>query len=327
MSETRLPRQVREQSERIRALQEQQRGTDDPNSPPPAAPAGEPAASAAPSETPSPAPAPRSASSDLQPFGDPHLDDDPRAKDPMYWRQRLNILQSFHKRDRQAHDRREAELNKQIEELQEQLRSKPSEPQAQQMDLGTYFTPEQIERFGQEQCEAMASAAEASARKTVATMIDAEVKPIREREKANTQRQAEDRLREFEEGLAALVPNFREVDETPEWREQWLQQADPHTGDLRQEILNKLCRAYDVARVAKMFQAFAAERAAGAPPAPPVVPPRAAGQGNAPPPPPPIGGYPSSAEIKDYYKRSALGKVKDAERVAFEARLSTRAAA
>jgi hypothetical protein len=55
---------------------------------------------------------------------------------------------------------------------------------------------------------------------------------------------------------------------------------------------------------------------------PPVAPPPAgAGGPDTPPAAATRSGYPTPAEIKDFYKRAGLGKVSDAERTTFEARL------
>jgi hypothetical protein len=76
-------------------------------------------------------------------------------------------------------------------------------------------------------------------------------------------------------------------------------------------------------KVAKLFKDYLASKA---PPPPPVA---AVGRGAAPADELPPGDAietqpPSPAEIKEFYKRSALGKVTDQQRASFEARLKLR---
>ena len=59
-------------------------------------------------------------------------------------------------------------------------------------------------------------------------------------------------------------------------------------------------------------------------PTPPIAAGATGGNGGDVPPGSPVLAYPTSTEIKDFYKRSALGKVKDKERQEFEARMQAK---
>ena len=132
-----------------------------------------------------------------------------------------------------------------------------------------------------------------------------------------------DRDNAFIEKLYELAPDLDDKDEN--WLA-WLAQEDEATGLQRQVILTQHVAKRDPIKAAKMHAQWKASTAAPAPPAPPVSP---SGSGAAPagldPRQPTMLKAPTQAEIKDFYKRASLGRVTDAQRVEFEARLKLRA--
>lgn len=304
-NEVRLPRAVVERSARIQAdLDARQAQRESELSPPAPAPAA---------ETP-PAPTPPAA--------------DPRKDDPRYWEQRHKVTEGLLRVERegrisdaQTASQRIAELNAQIQSLQAGAPAAPT-------DVSRFFTPEQVEKFGEEQCRVMATAAEAAADVKIQAMqsrLEAQMQPLVEARKQDQTDAATRKRQDFEDALTAAYPTWRTVDVTPEWHA-WLAQTDESSGLVRQSILHSHGQRHDANRIATMFRQYEESTRA---PAPPVAPHGTAGNGggNAPPPPQAAqGGYPSQSEIKDFFKRSALGKVKDEERIAFEARLKPRTA-
>lgn len=314
-NQTQLPRAVRAQMARVNALLETKRPDD------------APPASGAPSSTTTP-PAEGGAPTPQPPAAPPTAPSaDPRETDPTYWRQRFKVTEGML---RQAHERHAAEIERRDEELQ-QLRAKVRELEAnrepqQKADLTAFFTPEQIDRFGEDQCQAMATAALKAASQQAEQLFEAQVKPIQERSQAEAQKRHEAKTAAFWERLTELYPAWETTNAKPEWLT-WLQGEDPATGMVLDSILQTHFRALDADKVALMFQRF---EKANAKPTPPVQPAGAGGGGSGTPPandPAAAKGYPSAAEIKDFYKRSALRKVSDKERVEFEARLRLKAAA
>lgn len=250
---------------------------------------------------------------------------DPRENDPAYWRQRFNVTAGVLKTERDARKAEAAETNRKLTELQEQVRIlQASAPLIEtKMDLTRFFTPAQIEQFGEEQCEAMAKAANASAQAAVQQAIEAEVKPLREQQERTRTQTVEDRKQAFTDKLTELVPNYAEIDTDPAWLA-WLAQDDEATGLERQAILNTHINALNAPKVAKVFTDFLKSKAPRQ--SPPVV-----GKGNgagpsgdAPPVSTAAAKAPTDAEVKDFFKRATLGKVKDTERVEFEARMKLR---
>lgn len=294
-NETRLPRPILRMTEELRAKYE---------SKPAATETVEPAATPAPESVEQPQAA------------------DPRESDVGYWKQRFKVTEGVLRAERERSQTAIGALRQQISELQEQVRSlQATKPSEEKIDIGAYFTPDQIEQFGEEHCQAMAEAAHKAAIRQAQAAIEAEIKPLKERQKAEADDAATVRQQRFYDALAAEVPDYLEIDQTDGWRE-WLAQEDPATGMVRQEILNTHAGAQNAAKVAAMFKRYLKDTKPKTP-EPPIAPHGTASNagGSSTAAQAPAQGAPSRAEIKAYYTRAAMGKVSDAERTAFEARL------
>jgi hypothetical protein len=68
--------------------------------------------------------------------------------------------------------------------------------------------------------------------------------------------------RNLNQQLDAQLPNWREIDASPGWR-QWLSMPDPLSGIQRQRLLNDAIQQGTVHRVIGFFRGFQAEQAAG----------------------------------------------------------------
>lgn len=292
-----LPRAVRRQLERLEQRNEPQQPDD---APPPEADAAK-GASADPAPVP---PATQDRESTLE-----------------YWKQRFKVTEGILRRERSDWDRERETLLQQIDDLRSQLATAGTgaATNPDDIDLGQFFTPEQIEQFGEDQCALMARTAMAITKTELNKQIAAHIQPLKQRQEREEEDEATRARREFHDKLAALVPDYQEIDASDEWK-LWLAEVDEATGMTRQEILNAKIRRKGAQGAAEMFEAF--KQAQETPPAPPVSPSSSGGQPQAPVPTALASkGYPSAAEIKDFYKRSAIGKVSDKERSEFEARL------
>lgn len=319
-NETRLPRAVLRRSAAIQARLDAAKPPAEPeNTDPSAAPTG-----AAPAEPPPAPPAPPA------PAGDP------RETDPAYWKQRFSVTQGLLNSERQAHVATARERDQQITELRGQIAGlQATSAPAATIDLTKYFTPDQIERFGEEQCEVMARTAITAAAASAKDLIDAEVRPLKQQRETAQADDARARQNAFLDALTEVWPTWRADDEDPRWK-LWLTETDDSTGLVRDSILQQHLAAHRAAPIARMFDAWTKSEAAASAPAPaaPVPAPRpqppvapsgsGAASAAAPAAPAPAGGAPTDAEVRDFYKRSALGKVKDTERVAFDARMRLR---
>lgn len=289
----------------------------------------EPPAAAAPSDAPN---APAAAVPDANAPKAPATPEDPRHSDPTYWKHRFEAVAG---RLRAREDEHKAALSA-LRQESDQLRSEilrlqqaapASAPQAT-VKLEEFFSPEQIKNLGEEDATAMAQAAVAAAMKIARETVANEIKPLLTRQQEDSEAQAKRQVAEFEEAIEEAIPNYRVLDKDEGWLT-WLDGEDESTGMVRQEILTRHCARLDAPKVIKMFQTYLALAAPPAPPAPPVTPAGSgASGGDTPPAPAQRGtGYPSQAEIRDFYRRSATKKptdpgfVTDKERADFEARL------
>jgi hypothetical protein len=120
--------------------------------------------------------------------------------------------------------------------------------------------------------------------------------------------------------LTELQPDWQEVDLTDGWRA-WLAETDDATGFQRQEILTRHNTANNAQGCARLFKQYLSSKPKSAVQAPPVQP---AGTGasavsTGTPPAPQAAFNPTQAEVKDFYKRAAIGRASDAERAKFDA--------
>lgn len=303
-SNVRLPRAVRERSARIAAMLE-------PQADPPAAqtpPADEPVIAAA---EPSPPPAPPAA---------PEPPADPRESDPQYWAQRFRVTQGMLDRERRERVADQERVQREMTDLREQLRTaQQQQPTPSKIDISQFFTPEQIEQYGPEQCETLASVAIKAAREETQSAITARLKPLEDQRTQDAEQAERNKRMAFLQGLAEAVPDYEAIDATDGWK-LWLAEEEALTGEPRQYALNRHVERGRADLAAGMFNAYKATLYA------PSAPPVSAGNRAGPPAEPPASnvpakGYPTPAEIREFYKRASIGKVKDAERSAFEARL------
>lgn len=339
-SETLLPRAVRRQmqgvNDRLAA-----------RSAAAAAPATEPTpAAAAPtapndSTTAAPGAAPGPNAAPAQPAV-PAATADPRENDPAYWRERFRVMQGINDKLRKDHadtlearDREVADLRQRLETLEQGSRT-PA-PSGDKLDLSLFFTPDQIDKFGNDQCEAMARAAIAAAGQQAQRIIDAEVKPLKERAKDADASKVKERQAAFwktlDESIAKIPAagnrTIWEINAEPAWLEFLAAPADD--GEARQVALDRYQRALNAQGIAKLVAEYL-KQATPTPPVPNVAPGGGAGPG---------GdqhhssqatvsgkGYPTSAEFQDYSKRAATIRnprdprfVTSQEREEMEARL------
>jgi cell division septum initiation protein DivIVA len=312
-NETRLPRAVLRRSQAVEARIAAQRE-----------PKPEPAEGETPPAQPDVAPA--------APPADPKppaaAAGDPRESDPLYWKQRFNVVSGVLRTERETHQTEVRGLYQQIDELEGKLaeaEAKVTEsPSSSKTDPGKYFTPEQIEQIGEEEATAIAATAERAAREAAQAAVEKVVKPLQAREQRQASEEVKSQKRAFTDQLAELVPNYVEIDKTEGWQE-WLAEFDDVLGEQRQEKLTRLTTKLNAVGVSKMFNEYlkTLER-----PAPPITPHgEGANTGGEPPSQPDVRAVtaPSDKEVKDFFKRAALGKVTAQERVEFEARRKLRA--
>ena len=246
---------------------------------------------------------------------------DPRESDPAYWKQRFKVTEGVLKAERERAQQQVASHRQQVSELQEQIRTLQASPTApaEAIDLSAYFTPEQIEAYGEEQCMVVATAADKAAKVSAQKAIDAAVAPLRQRQ---VQEDEDATLRDrnkFIHDLTKELPEWQEIDAQDAWKA-WLAQIDDATGFERQAILTRHNTANNVAGVVKVFKNYLKDTKRELP-QPPVAPhgTGANAQGSGTPPQPQAAFNPTPAQIKDFYSRAARNKVTDQERAQMDA--------
>jgi hypothetical protein len=241
-----------------------------------------------------------------------------REHDPLYWRDRFNTVFGVLDRERKDNVERERALQQRIAELQAQVASLQAGAPAPQVDPKQLLTQEQIDALGEEEANAVVAAAAKAAEQAAQRVLDGHIKPLQERA-AQDQAQADrGRKQSFTDRLSELVPDWSTIDAEEGWLT-WLGAEDETTGMPRQQILNTHVGRYDAVKAAKMFQAY---KDLMTPPVPPIAPngsgATSAGEILQP---DALALRPlTTQEIKDFYKRAAIGKVTNEERVVFDKR-------
>lgn len=315
-NETRLPRAVLRRSRAIEARLAAQREPGDPA----------PAAQLEPPVTPDP----KKVAPPVDPKTPAAAAQDPRENDPLYWKHRFSVVSGVLRSERQEREEQVDGLHQQIAKLQGDLAEANAKtltsPSSSKTDPGRYFTPEQIEQIGEEQATAVAAAADKAAQEAARQAVEqmnALVKPLQDRQAQDAQRNERSRKQEFTDQLAELVPDYTEIDTSEGWQA-WLAEFSEELGEVRQDTLNRHVGRLNAPSVARMFNAYKATLKT---PEPPITPHgEGANTGGDPPPQPSAGALrpPTDAEVKDFYKRAATGKVLAQERVEFEARRKLR---
>lgn len=165
----------------------------------------------------------------------------------------------------------------------------------------------------------VATAADKAAKVSAQKAIDAAVAPLRQRQVQEDEDTATRARHTFISELTAALPEWQEIDAQDAWKA-WLAQIDDATGFERQAILTRHNTANNVAGVVKVFKNFLKDTKRELP-QPPVAPhgTGANAQGSGTPPQPQATFHPTPAQVKDYYKRSALNKVTAEERAQMDA--------
>jgi hypothetical protein len=302
-NETRLPRQVLQRSaaitERLKARESEADPAADPTPP------AQPSADAAPPAAPTPAtPAP-----------------DPRESDPAYWKQRFKATEGVLRVERDERVAAERLLKQQVAELQDQIRTLQASAPPSEIDTSQFLTAEQIETLGEEEAAAIVRAALKVAQAEARKIVDVEIKPLRDQREAEAAANVKSARERFLDGLIELVPNYDEIDKSEGWLRYLAQEVDVEgVGSVRRQVLlDQNVSAANVKNVAAMFQAYLKSQER---PAPPVAPRGTGAVSSGEEPSPATAGLIglTSAEIKEFFKRAATGKVTDQERKTFELR-------
>lgn len=246
---------------------------------------------------------------------------DPRESDPAYWKQRFKVTAGVLDAERNDRKAQVVEFNQRLTELQEQVLQLQSATPATPTDLGKYFTPERVEELGEDVCREQVAAIEKAVKEQMSALIDKEIKPLKDARKAEAENELLSSKRQFYDRLAELVPDYAEVDTAETGFHDWLMQKTDD-GIERQEVLTRHVQNKDVVNVARMFEKFKKTKEPVQPPVTPI----GSGANTQSVQTQPVARLtaPTNAEVKEFYKKAAVGKVSQQERVDFEARMKLR---
>lgn len=238
-----------------------------------AAAASEPPAEAAPQEAPVTPPAAPAA---------PTPTPEPSADEAARWEQRYKTLQGMFDADRKRQGATIQELERQLAQLTEQLKAKPqaAEPAPERPATPT-VTSEDVDNFGADLIGLIQRVAgdvfAVERRKLEAAMAakDKEIAELREQVGGAVETTRKTATQIFFDDLRKAVPDWETINQDERFLT-WLGQVDELSGVQRQAYLDSALQAGNVARTAKLFDAWkalqappaAAQEAAPAPPSP-----------------------------------------------------------
>lgn len=156
----------------------------------------------------------------------------------------------------------EAERRAAVERELEETRSRQPRAPLTKEELLRYYSEEFIEEEGIDKCRALVQAqlraAEETSRAAVAAsrkQLDDERERLRKEREEEAAASATRSRQQFEATLTAVVPTWREVNQSAAWK-QWLGIPNPGDDAIRQVRLSAAVQANDADRVAAMLKAF-----------------------------------------------------------------------
>lgn len=327
--DVKLPRAVRDRSERIRLKLE---GDQQQQSPPQPAPTPAPPVAAAPSDQP-----PVATASDVQ--GDPPAA--PSSSEPSepglekgaeYWMNRYKTVAGLRNAERNRLTDRIVQLETELRAARQTIEAFEAEKaDAAPIDLLQFYTQEQIDQFGEETLRVMLAGSMRASRAQLQQELEKREAPVRESQQRQQQSEQQRKDAEFKAAIAAIVPDWEAINNDAEFLE-WLAGEDPETGFERNVLLQRAHMRFDSNRAARFFTDFKA--ATGRPttpaaaPSPSVLPSGGvAGGATAANGQPPTAWIPSEKEIRQHYADRARKRTTPAQEKAFEEGLRARDAA
>lgn len=178
------------------------------------------------------------------------------------WEKRFKGLQKSHERTvAELRDSNESliqqnqDLAGQIRELRAEIQTaKPDAPAAQEIT----FTPEEQEEYGEAFLSMVKKVADQLVKSQDSSAVMGELRGLRDDfDEIKTRQIKSDEDRFFDE-VAASVPDWEEINETPDFKD-WLAQEMPLTGQERQVFLNQARKRFDAKTVINLFNAWKGE--------------------------------------------------------------------
>ena len=116
--------------------------------------------------------------------------------------------------------------------------------------MATWLTNEDVQNYGHELVD--------FAQRAAAHALAPTLQQIEQSNAELQRRLAIEARRNLDQRVAAAVPNFREIDQDPNWH-RWLLGTDALSGRVRQQLLNDAIQSGSESRIAAFFQKFQRE--------------------------------------------------------------------
>lgn len=179
-----------------------------------------------------------------------------------YWEQRFNTLQGKYDKEvptlqarLRAAEAQVSQLHNTVAHLNMARAAEP--PPAPAGGQNTAVSAEDVESYGQEFIDKVRAWSGASANNEIASLKH-EVERLRGQTQSATARMT---AAQVETALDGQVPGWRETNDDPLFLD-WLNNADPFSGQIRLAMLNEAYTKGDVSRTANFFLAFKREQTA-----------------------------------------------------------------
>lgn len=190
---------------------------------------------------------------------------DARENDPNYWRHRHATTEGILRAEKEkakALAEEAAALRAEADKLRKETVDKQRKADAEsrvrsleQIDLSEFFTPAEIEEYGEKHLRTVLKGNVKAAMKTMDPSLQAEMEQMRAEVASVRDIAAQSREQAFWGRLDSGAKDWRSKQENPAFLA-WLAEVDPVSGRTRDSYVKEAQRALDADRVAAIFNAF-----------------------------------------------------------------------
>lgn len=190
---------------------------------------------------------------------------DARENDPNYWRHRHLTTEGILKSERAKAKQLEEEaaaLRAEADRLRKESLDKARKADAQlrersldQIDLTEFFTPAEIEEYGEKHLRTVLKGNVKAALKTIDPSLQAELEQMRAEMESLRGTAAHTREQAFWNQLDSAMPDWQSQQANPEFQE-WLAEVDPVSGRTRDSYVKEAQKSLDAKRVVAIFKSF-----------------------------------------------------------------------
>lgn len=206
--------------------------------------------------------------------------EDPRERDPAYWKQRFNSTMGILRKEREEHVAEIRKMAEQIAELHAELAKLREAKDDDTVDLESYLTAEQIASLGEDKASEIVGLARKVVASEVKKLVDAQVAPVRQRQETEERVRLREKQQRMIDALTDAVPNWQEIDQDPQWLI-FCGEEDEATGMTRQEIIDNAKARFDARPIIAQLRQYIAKQGFVQKPVPQQAVPQSASTGRA----------------------------------------------